>query len=49
MAKQASKLDKAPMEEGQSGRLQAVSIAMQQIEKEFGKGSIMRMGESMKT
>jgi recombination protein RecA len=48
MAKQASKLDKAPMEEGQSGRLQAVSIAMQQIEKEFGKGSIMRMGESMK-
>jgi recombination protein RecA len=29
------------------GRLQAVSIAIQQIEKEFGKGSIMKMGESL--
>ncbi len=29
-------------------RLQAVSIAMQQIEKEFGKGSIMKMGDSLK-
>jgi recombination protein RecA len=29
-----------------SGRMQAVSIAMQQIEKEFGKGSIMKLGES---
>jgi recombination protein RecA len=27
---------------------QAVSIAMQQIEKQFGKGSIMKMGESIK-
>ena len=27
---------------------QAVSIAMQQIEKQFGKGSIMKMGESLK-
>ncbi len=31
-----------------SARLQAVNIAMQQIEKDFGKGSIMRMGESLK-
>src|SRR5260221_706015 len=30
-----------------TGRQQAVNIAMQQIEKEFGKGSIMKMGESM--
>ncbi len=30
------------------GRNQAVNIAMQQIEKEFGKGSIMRLGESLK-
>ncbi len=29
------------------GRTQAVTIAMQQIEKQFGKGSIMKMGESM--
>ncbi|MBU0975022.1 recombinase RecA [Patescibacteria group bacterium] len=27
---------------------QAVSIAMQQIEKDFGKGSIMKMGDSLK-
>src|SRR5690606_35732807 len=32
----------------QSGRAQAVSIAMQQIEKQFGKGSIMKMGDSLK-
>ncbi|NMB57262.1 recombinase RecA [Candidatus Beckwithbacteria bacterium] len=29
-------------------RLEAVKIAMQQIEKEYGKGSIMRLGESKK-
>lgn len=32
----------------QSARRQAVGIAMQQIEKEFGKGSIMKMGDSLK-
>lgn len=32
----------------QSGRGQAVTIAMQQIEKQFGKGSIMKMGDSMR-
>lgn len=32
----------------QDSRNQAVSIAMQQIEKQFGKGSIMRLGESFK-
>lgn len=31
-----------------SAKTQAVSIAMQQIEKEFGKGSIMKMGDSLK-
>jgi recombination protein RecA len=29
------------------GRSQAVSAAVQQIEKQFGKGSIMKMGESL--
>lgn len=29
-------------------RSQAVTIAMQQIEKQYGKGSIMKMGESLK-
>ena len=28
-------------------KMQAVNIAMQQIEKQFGKGSIMRLGESL--
>lgn len=32
----------------QVARRQAVSIAMQQIEKEYGKGSIMKMGDSLK-
>lgn len=46
MAKQSTqKSDNKPQD---SGRLQAVNIAMQQIEKEFGKGSIMKMGASMK-
>lgn len=31
-----------------SAKQQAVSIAMQQIEKEFGKGSVMKMGDSLK-
>jgi len=31
----------------ESGRAQAVTIALQQIEKQFGKGSIMKMGESV--
>lgn len=31
-----------------SGKIQAVNIAMQQIDKEFGKGSVMRLGESMR-
>lgn len=29
-------------------RSQAINIAMQQIEKQFGKGSVMRLGESLK-
>ena len=32
----------------QNAKLQAVNIAMQQIEKEFGKGSVMKMGDSLK-
>ena len=31
----------------ESGRSQAVNVALQQIEKQFGKGSIMKMGESV--
>jgi recombination protein RecA len=31
-----------------AGKRQAVEIAMQQIDKQFGKGSIMKLGESLK-
>jgi len=44
--KEPSKLDKIDI--AKEGRSQAVSIAMQQIEKQFGKGSIMKLGESIK-
>jgi recombination protein RecA len=37
-----------PISNEQSGKSQAVNIAMQQIEKQFGKGSIMKMGDSLK-
>ncbi len=50
MAKQTTKKTDsaaAPSDE-QTAKRQAVSIAMQQIEKEFGKGSIMKMGDSLK-
>jgi recombination protein RecA len=43
MAKTAS----AVPEPKNDGRAQAVNIAIQQIEKQFGKGSIMKMGESL--
>lgn len=33
----------------QSAKNKAVDIAMQQIEKQFGRGSIMKMGESLRT
>ncbi len=38
----------ATQDDSKAQRLQAVGIAMQQIEKEFGKGSIMKMGDSLK-
>lgn len=39
---------KTEPEKKDNAKLQAVNIAMQQIEKEFGKGSVMKMGESLK-
>ncbi len=39
---------KAPEQQtGSSQKLQAIRIAMDQIEKQYGKGSIMRLGESV--
>lgn len=38
----------SPSQKVDVARQQAVNIAMQQIEKQFGKGSIMKMGDSLK-
>lgn len=49
MAKPTKKTTPEPTQtDEQKGKSQAVNIAMQQIEKQFGKGSIMKMGESLK-
>lgn len=48
MAKATKTVDAPERKDTDSGRTQAVNIAMEQIEKQFGKGSIMKMGESMK-
>lgn len=48
MAKKAKKKAEVQKKTTDSGKMQAVSIAMQQIEKEFGKGSVMKMGDSLK-
>lgn len=48
-AKNMSTQAKAPEKNSeQAARKQAVAIAMQQIEKDHGKGSIMKMGDSLK-
>lgn len=47
MAKKSKKVETVSNVEA-SGKNQAVNIAMQQIEKEFGKGSIMKLGESLR-
>lgn len=42
------KTDDVLIQAPEDGKRQAVEIAMQQIEKQFGKGSIMKLGESLK-
>jgi recombination protein RecA len=44
MAKAAAHVEPVEKQEG-NPKLQALGIAMQQIEKQFGKGSIMKMGD----
>ncbi len=49
MAKtKSNNTDKTAKTSPDSGKAQAVNIAMQQIEKQFGKGSVMKMGDSIK-
>jgi recombination protein RecA len=42
------KLAQTETKSADSGRAEAVNVAMQQIERNFGKGSIMKLGESLK-
>jgi recombination protein RecA len=48
MAKNSDKADKtvAPKSNLQSEKLQAIKVAMEQIDKQFGTGSIMKLGTS---
>ena len=46
MVKQKKPETEAPVkQEGGSAKLQAIRLAMDQIEKQYGKGSIMKMGD----
>lgn len=45
MAKVKKDIETPDKKEGASQKLQAIKIAMEQIEKQYGKGSIMRLGE----
>lgn len=47
-AKQAGEAKASEAAAMQAAKVQAVGIAMQQIDKQFGKGSIMRLGESLR-
>jgi recombination protein RecA len=48
MARAKKTLQQPSMDDSKAGKQQAVNIAMQQIEKQFGKGSVMKMGDSLK-
>mgnify|MGYP001582187066 CR=1 FL=1 len=45
MAKVKKELKETKQQEGASQKLQAIRLAMDQIEKQYGRGSIMRLGE----
>jgi len=45
MAKKKKETPQTKQQEGSSAKLQAIRLAMDQIEKQYGKGSIMRLGE----
>ena len=42
----ATKKEKTVVEDGAQGKKKAISTAMSQIEKKYGKGSIMKLGEN---
>lgn len=45
MARKHKEVKDATKQEGGSQKLQAIKMAMEQIEKQYGKGAIMRLGE----
>lgn len=45
MARKKREVAEPERKEGSSHRLQAIKLAMEQIEKQYGRGSIMRLGE----
>jgi recombination protein RecA len=45
MAKKKKEVKETKPQEGGSAKLQAIRLAMEQIEKQYGRGSIMRLGE----
>src|SRR3990167_8567838 len=45
MAKKKKEVKKPEPQKDSSAKLQAIKIAMEQIEKQYGRGSIMRLGE----
>jgi len=45
MAKAKKELTETKHQDGASAKLQAIRLAMDQIEKQYGRGSIMRLGE----
>lgn len=45
MPKAKKVLNETKQQEGSSAKLQAIRLAMDQIEKQYGRGSIMRLGE----
>ncbi|KKR87314.1 MAG: Protein RecA [Candidatus Woesebacteria bacterium GW2011_GWB1_41_10] len=47
MAKKKKEVETPQKQEGGSAKLQAIKLAMDQIEKQYGRGSIMRLGEKM--
>ena len=48
MAKKADKADVAEKPAANEGKLKALGLAMDQITKQFGDGSIMKLGEAHK-
>ncbi len=45
MAKKKKETPQTKQQEGSSAKLQAIRLAMDQIEKQYGRGSIMKLGE----